>query len=169
MRGSQLKTDERTAVRRLTACEDIRRLRARYFRFVDAKQWNDLAGLLAPDAVFDRGWAHGYYHPITGAWSGKSEPRAEFVVGREAVIAMIRSAVEHLSTIHRGGDAEITVQTEHAASAIWAMTDELRTPAGRLILRGWGHYEESYRCVDGCWLIARTKLTRQYLEQGEQD
>lgn len=149
---------------RLLACEDIRRLRAQYFRFVDAKRWDDLGALFAKDAVFDRGWGHGYRNPVTEQWSGGVECVPDPVNGREAIVAQIRSAVERLWTIHRGGDAEIFIDRADAARAVWAMTDELRDASGRLLLRGWGHYEESYRRLDGRWLIARTKLTRQYLE-----
>jgi hypothetical protein len=152
---------------RLVACEDIRSLRARYFRFVDAKRWADLAALFAADAVFDRGFGGAYRHPFSGEWSAGAAPQPELIAGREAIVAMIRAATEPLWTIHRGSDADITVTGRDEADAIWAMTDELRSAAGQLIMRGWGHYEESYRRVGGRWLIARTKLTRQYLEHGE--
>lgn len=154
-----------TPLERLAACEDIRQLKARYFRLVDAKRWDELGMLFTADAVFERGLGSTYRNPLTGAWSSPPPAAFEAVTGRAAILAMIRGAVEHLWTVHRGSDAEITVSSPHAAAAIWAMTDDLRAATGKLLLRGWGHYEEIYRREDGRWLIARTRLTRQYLEQ----
>ena len=38
---------------KLLAIEEIKQLKARYFRFVDTKDWTGFAGLFAADAVFD--------------------------------------------------------------------------------------------------------------------
>ena len=56
------------AVERLAAIEDIRRLKARYFRCVDEKDWAQLAALFAPDAVFDHSRGGSIRNPWTGAW-----------------------------------------------------------------------------------------------------
>lgn len=37
----------------LLAIEEIRKLKARYFRALDAKDWDAFAGVFAPDAVQD--------------------------------------------------------------------------------------------------------------------
>lgn len=42
-----------TEVEKLLALEDIKTLKARYFRCVDTKDWNGFAAVFAPDAAFD--------------------------------------------------------------------------------------------------------------------
>ena len=38
---------------KLFSIEEIKKLKARYFRFVDTKQWDALRNLFTPDATFD--------------------------------------------------------------------------------------------------------------------
>ena len=42
-----------TELERLTALEEIRKLKARYFRALDTKDWAGLQALFLPDAVLD--------------------------------------------------------------------------------------------------------------------
>jgi hypothetical protein len=49
--------------------EEIRKLKARYFRFLDAQDWDNYAQIFAPDVVFD----------TSGAGGEKISVRAEFV------------------------------------------------------------------------------------------
>ena len=41
-----------TELEKLRAIEDIRQLKSRYFRFVDAKDWEGLAEVFCKEAVF---------------------------------------------------------------------------------------------------------------------
>ena len=49
------------------------------------------------------------------------------------------------------------------AEGIWAMFDHVEYPAeseGPGSFRGYGHYFESYRKIDGYWRIEKMKLAR---------
>lgn len=111
---------------RLMAIEQIRQLKARYFRCVDSKEWDALAGIFTDDVVFDRTYAHSVRDPWSGEWSPPLAAEPQLVRGREAVMAMIRSAVAEMATVHHGHMPEIDVTTPDSATAIWAMSDELR-------------------------------------------
>lgn len=151
----------------LLAIEAIRTLKARYFRCVDTKDWNALHDLFAVDAVFDRSYGHAVRDDWTGEWTPPLPPEPLLVHGRDAIVAMVRHAVAEIATVHHGHTAEITVTGPDQASAIWAMSDELRDRRGRLILAGRGHYEDTYRRTEDDWRIATTRLTRLAIIRGD--
>lgn len=155
------------ATKRLLAIEEIRCLKARYFRCVDTRDWAGLGAVFAPDAVFDRGYGHAVHDPWTGEWTPPPAPGPQLVHGRDAILAMIRRAVEPVATVHHGHTAEIVVIAPDRAEAIWAMSDELRDRRGRLILAGRGHYEDRYRLTDDGWRIAFSRLTRLAIVRGD--
>ena len=55
-----------TDIEKLLAIEEIRQLRPRYFRVIDAKQFDELEDLFTPDACFDSREA--VYDPIKGQY-----------------------------------------------------------------------------------------------------
>ncbi|MAC59656.1 MAG: DUF4440 domain-containing protein [Novosphingobium sp.] len=143
----------------------LRRLKARYFNCVDAKDWQGLHTVFSRQARFDRGFGSAVRNPVTGAWDCTTPPEPVIVSGRDAIIAMIRAAVETLWTIHRGHHAELALDAPDKARGLWAMSDELRDREGRLIMRGSGHYHETYIIEDGDWRIDSVRLTRLFLER----
>lgn len=152
---------------RLEALEALRTLKARYFRFVDTKDWDRLALLFAADAVFDRGFGQAVRDPWTGGWSPPEPPQQELVHGRAAIVAMVRRAVEQIATVHHGHNPEIEILAPDRAAAVWAMSDELRDRQGRLILAGRGHYEDTYKRTGEGWQIATSRLTRLAIVRGD--
>ncbi len=149
-------------LQRLEAIEDIRQLKARYFRFLDTKKWDDLAQVFATDAIFDarQGMANVTSDPgeaikFSADWYNE---------GRDNIIAFIRQRTGPASTVHHGHMSEIEILDENSARGITAMEDQNRyfDPDGRMNsrLHGWGHYHEDYRFVDGAWRIQRSLLTR---------
>ena len=154
-------------LQRLIAMEDIRAVKARYFRCVDTKDWAALAAVFTPDIVFDRTHSGSIRDP----WSGEGVPPVTgapvLVRGREAVVAMIRGVVENLITVHHGHMPEFTFEADDAARVIWAMSDELRDRERRLILTGRGHYHELYRRSAEGWAIAACKLVRLTVTRGD--
>jgi hypothetical protein len=145
---------------RLIALEEIKKLKARYFRCVDTKDWAGLAQTFAPDIRFDRTRAAVVRNPWTGAWNPPLPPEELILVGRDAVVAMVRRAVEHLYTVHHGHMPEIDVLTETTAKGIWVMDDVLRDQQHRRVLQGSGHYQDTYQRLDGGWTIKTCQLTR---------
>ncbi len=155
------------AMDRLLAVEAIRVLKARYFRCVDTKDWIGLGTVFAPDAVFDRSYGHAVRDPVSGEWIPPLPAEPLLVHGRDAIVAMARRAVETIVTVHHGHTHEIHVTDDERATAIWAMSDELRDREGRLILAGRGHYHDKYRRVAGEWLITASRLTRLAIIRGD--
>ena len=137
----------------LLAIESIKKLKARYFRCMDAKDWEAFEGLFMSDAIFDMR-------------SGRGEnldPDA-VVVGAQAIASFVRSAVGHLTTVHHGHMPEIDLEAGDRASAVWAMEDFLVVPDGVSApfrsMRGFGHYHDTYCRVGGEWRIASSRLSR---------
>jgi hypothetical protein len=137
-------------IEELLATESIRTLKARYFRLLDTKRWDEWGALFVKDAVL-------------------AIPELDRTLsGREAIVAWVRRELEDVRTVHHGHTCEIEITGPETATGIWAMSDELHYPAGdragRSVVRGAGHYVEEYRRVDGAWLIARSELARLHLE-----
>lgn len=133
---------------RLLAIEELKQLKARYFRFIDTKDWTGFAGLFAPDAVFD----------VTDDLPGC------VLTGPAKITELPAGSLVGAITVHHGHCPEITIQSETSASGIWAMEDRIRwaedsvSPAKSL--HGFGHYLETYRYIDGRWYIQTLKLKR---------
>ena len=141
------------ATEKLWAIEQIKQLKARYFRHMDTKDWAALEGVFAPDAVMDM---RGEMRDGRGD-SGLTQ-------GAAAIVRFMRASIETVTTVHHGHTPEIDIQDADNASGIWAMEDVLRwpddSPAPIRHLRGFGHYHETYRKIDGQWRIQSTRLTR---------
>ncbi len=94
----------------LMAMEQIRQLKARYYRFVDTKNWPEFRGLFTDDATL--------YFPES---FGDPLPIAE-------AYPMIVSVLKDSISIHHGHMPEITVHDANSATAIWAMEDQVYLP-----------------------------------------
>jgi hypothetical protein len=153
--------------RRLAAIEDIKQLKARYFHCVDTKDWEQLAQVFTPDVKFDRTMGNAVRDPWTGVWDPPLPEVPQIVSGRDAVMRMVRAATEHIHTVHHGFMPEIEILDETTARGVWAMRDELRDRDRKLILRGSGHYHETYERSATGWAIKTAKLVRLSLVFGE--
>jgi uncharacterized protein (TIGR02246 family) len=138
----------------LLAIEEIKQLKARYFRCMDTKDWAGFEAVFAPDATVD------YTPPGADAadWSA---------AGREKIVKFVRKVVEPAITVHHGHMPEVEVTSPTTARAIFAMEDLIWWPEGsrRRTLHGWGHYHESYVKIAGKWLIKTLRLTRLHIDQ----
>jgi ketosteroid isomerase-like protein len=135
----------RAAIERLVAIEEIRQLKAKYFRFVDTKQWADFADLFIEDLQID--FEESTSRPLS---------KAEFVASAERHFTGAMS-------VHHGHVPEIEIVDDTHATGIWPMFDLVETPPDSKYVShtGWGHYTEEYRKeADGRWRIARTRLSR---------
>lgn len=135
--------------------ESIKQLKARYFRFMDGKDWAGYRSLFTEDVVFDvRGGME-----ATPANPEYADPPLH---GADAAVAFIQAGLGHRISAHQGFLPEITITGPDSATGIWAMTDVLRAGEGDPFrtVRGYGHYHEDYRKVGGEWKIARLRLTR---------
>ncbi len=126
--------------------EAIRQLKARYFRTLDQKDWSGYRQVFADDVEID---------VTDDAADGR-------YTGTEIYLPMIESLLGTATTVHRGGQAEITVDGD-TASGIWAMDDRIWFPGGATLV-GSGWYEETYRRTTDGWLIATMRLRRHRVE-----
>ena len=122
-----------TESERLVAIEEIKQLKARYFRCMDTKDWAGFEQVFAPDATVD-------FTPPGGNsanWSAS---------GRTNIVAFVRKIVEPAVTVHHGHMPEVEITSTTTARAIFAMEDLIWWPerSPRQTLHGWGHYHETY-------------------------
>ena len=133
---------------KLLAIEEIKQLKARYFRFVDTKDWAGFAGLFAADAVFDLS------DDLPGC----------VLVGPAKIVELSARSLEDAVTAHYGHCPEISITSQNSANGIWAMEDRIRwaeeSTSPIKSLHGFGHYLETYDCIEGCWRIKTLKLRR---------
>ncbi len=138
-------SDTTTAIRQLLDIEEIKQLKARYFRLVDAKDWDEWALVFATDAVLEI-------------------PEGELAYrGRDEIVANVRTVMAELRTVHHGHMPEVEITGRDSARGVWAMFDYVEWPEqdGRRVgLRGYGHYVEEYVREDGEWRISRSRLER---------
>ncbi|WP_062121328.1 MULTISPECIES: nuclear transport factor 2 family protein [Sphingobium] len=144
------------AVERLVAIEEIKRLKARYFRLMDIKDWDGFSALFTEDAIFD----------VRGALEENPGPDQEPIIGRSAIVDYVSSGINPITSAHYGHMPEIDILSDDAATGIWALADILRMPAGAPFARfyGYGHYHERYRRVEGLWKIASLRISRLLVE-----
>jgi hypothetical protein len=131
----------------LLAIEEIKQLKARYFRYVDTKQWDLLPSVFTDDCTF------GFEGVVPGQVS-RYESVDDFVRGLEVILGGVTS-------VHHGHTPEITLSDPRTATGIWPMTDLLERPLGHPLssFTGYGHYYEEYRRDDE-WRIASVYLSR---------
>jgi hypothetical protein len=138
-------TDIHDQVQALLDVEAIKQLKARYFRLMDLKQWNDWGMVFATDCVME-------------------VPEADLVnSGREEIVANVSGALVGARTCHHGHMPEIQLTGDDTARGVWAMFDYVEwdeQDGTRIGLQGYGHYREEYKREDGEWRIARTRLER---------
>jgi hypothetical protein len=129
---------------RLLAIEDIKRLKARYYRCMDTKDWDGFRDVFADDAEMDMRGEAG---------------EAGLARGKQNIADFVRGAVDPVVTAHHGHMPEIEITSPTTATGIWAMEDELWWPGG-MHMHGWGHYHETYTLTAEGWRIHTLTLTR---------
>jgi SnoaL-like domain len=128
----------------LLEIEAIKQLKARYCRYLDAKNWEAWRKLFATYFVSDL-----------------SEAGGKVIVGADRFVAFTRKKIGKASqvTAHQVHAPEIELTSPTAARGIWALNDIVRLqPAPTL--NAFGHYHETYEKSDGQWRIKTSKLTR---------
>ena len=132
----------------LKALEALKQLKARYFRFIDTKDFAQLPSVFTEDYVY------------------ADDAKERIISGRDPFVQFIAERHSSSVSVHHGYMPELELLSETEARGIWAMTDFVILPSstnGRLVQRGSGHYHEQYRQEDGVWKIAHTHLTRIWL------
>ena len=124
-----------TMLDELSAIHEIQRLKARYCRTIDRKDWDGLAEVFAPDATL--------HHGDTS------------IDGRDAIVGVIRATLADHPTAHCAHTPMIDVADATRATGNWgAIYTRIGDPPS------FGEYDEQYeRGDDGEWRIRSTRLT----------
>lgn len=134
-------------IARLEAIEDIRKLKAKYFRCMDCKIWEELP------SVFTKNM-----RVVT--------PDGEiYLEGGMNYAESLRHSLENSLSCHQGLTSEIEIISETSAKATWAMQDvitweDCHPRRGWKSIVGRGHYHETYKLEGGDWRIDTLTLTR---------
>ncbi len=126
----------------LEEIEQIKKLKARYFRLMDQKQWEE--------------WRELFTEDVTAVYQGP-HPELRYE-GRAKLVTQVSSTLANAVTVHHGHMPEIELTSPTTATGIWAMFDYVQMPG--LTFQGYGHYEEKYVKQDGKWRIKNLRLTR---------
>ena len=127
----------------LIAIEEIKQLKARYFRLMDQGRWQEFAELFTDDV--EQSWKPAPGEPPAGAR------------GRETVVSYIRESVAGMRSVHHGHMPEIEITSDTTATGVWALFDYC-SQGETVIFNGAGYYRDSYIKRDGRWLIQSTLL-----------
>ncbi len=132
----------------LDEIEAIKRLKYRYLRLLDLKEWDALAECFAADA--------------TVSYDGGKYAFA----GRDQIMQFLRQALGATTTIssHRCHQPEIDLLSPTAATATWALDDIVIESEAGFTLRGAAFYTDTYEKIGGHWKIKSTGYRRLYEE-----
>ena len=144
---------------RLLDIEEIKHLKARYFRLLDAKDWPGWVDVFTADLEFV------YVDPTVQNVPPDAERLADgrALVGREQLVAFVSESMRNVTTIHHGHMPEIALVDGDTAVGHWGLTNycEYRGADGALHwLRGYGHYDDAYVRTDDGWRIRRSHFYR---------
>ncbi len=151
---------ENDAVQQLLDIEEIKKLKARYFRYLDTKNWDLWTEIFTEDLQF----VFAEQNLVFDRDQLKTEvtPEGQVHDGRDQFISWVKMITKGVTTVHRGYMPEITITGSATATGIWAMTDYLQWPGDGppIGFRGYGHYNEHYVRTTTGWRIKRSVLSR---------
>jgi hypothetical protein len=115
---------------KLMAIEEIKKLKGRYVRALDAGRWDEFANCLAADfAVWETGLT-------------------EELSGRDVVVAQARHSFEtHGRWKHHAILPDIEIMSDTTAKGVWTVASFD------------GIYEDEYVKIDGQWKVRRARVT----------
>lgn len=144
-------------IERLTAIEEIKQVKARYFRGVDTSDGELVKDILAEDCILD----------FVGCCTDPKTAK-DFIPAMNVIIRGRGSWVSDglsrrgIVSVHQGHNFEVEFDSDTTAKVIWSMTDRLYFPPGGefSLMTGFGHYHETYEKVDKRWKIKTSHITR---------
>lgn len=144
-------------IEQLRAIEEIKMVKARYFRGVDTSDSKLVRSVLADDCVLD------YMGCCTDPKTGRDYlPTMNVVMRGSASWSEGGMAAFGIVSTHHGHLGEVTLTSDTTASAIWPFTDRLYMPAGAPFsaVIGHGYYHETYEKTGGHWKIKTLRIQR---------
>lgn len=134
-------------LQQLKDLEELRRLKASYFYYLDVKDREGWLSLWAPDGTFQ--------HENAVSVRGQDGKASRKYVGKD-LREVWTDGQDRAQTIHQGHDPVLDVLSDTEARGIWPMEYIVNLP--ELDLHGYGHYHETYRKIDGKWLFQTSYL-----------
>lgn len=137
-------------IQELIEIELIKKLKARYQRAVDTKDWDLMRSVLAPDAR-----------------SVYSDGKYAFE-GRDAIVEFLSNGLGDpgVQSMHHAHTPEVEITSDTTATGTWYLEDFVVSarpgdgaPDGT-VLHGTGIYHDEYVKIDGAWQIQRTGYER---------
>ena len=127
--------------------EAIKRLKYRYQRCLDTKQWDALSECFTEDAK--------------AAYSGG---KFSFE-NRDAIMQFLRGAMgaDSFHSCHAVSQPEIELVDPHTATGRWCLQDTVIDTSFDMMIHGAAFYDDEYRKGDdGTWRISKTGYVRTY-------
>ena len=134
----------------LVEIEAIKRLKYRYVRLLDLKEFDELETLFLEDATAS--YSDGVYS----------------FDNRDQILEFLRSALGSTSmlTSHKVHQPEIELTGPDTATGTWGLEDVVILADAALTIRGAAFYADEYAKVDGEWRIRHTGYRRVFEEMG---
>ncbi len=142
---------------RLSAIEAIKQLKARYVVAVDAHDYDAVAAVFTDDAVLDLELEK-EFHRGRAVDRGPADP-PWLANGREEIRTFISEGLSKSVSVHEVHTPIIELSGADTATGTWGLHDYISFPDGSW-LHGYGRYHESYRKVEGNWLIVSMEIRR---------
>lgn len=127
--------------------DQIKELKARYFRGLDTKNWTLFASTMTDD--------------VKGRYS---DGQLSFD-GRDSLVAFMDENLSSATviTMHHGHHPEIQINTDASeATGIWYLQDTVIDLVGKTRLYGAAIYKDQYRKENGEWKISLTGYSRTF-------
>lgn len=133
----------------LQEIEAIKRLKYKYLRCLDLKQWAEMAECFTEDATAAYG---------DGKYS---------FAGRDQIMQFLRDALGARTIIsaHRVQQPEIDLTSATMATGTWALDDTVIETQSNSIIRGAAFYRDEYLKVGAEWKIKSTGYQRLFEER----
>lgn len=138
---------------RIQALEDleaIKRLKYKYLRCLDTKQWDQMGETFATDAT-----------------TAYSDGELRFS-GRDAIMKFLRESAmaerDGMIGVHHVHHPEIELTSSVTAKGVWALYNYLLHRGNESGLRLCAFYHDEYVKIDGQWLIKSTGYRRVFEE-----
>ena len=146
------------AAQQLLDLEELKKLKHRYFRSMDAKDWAAFADLFTDDAECLFALPDEQYVP-PGA---TRTPEGWASIDRDGMVAWAKASAEGFTTVHLAHMPDIELTGPDHATGRWSMTDSTRWDASGdpTWYRSYGSYVDDYVRTPAGWRIRRSLFER---------
>lgn len=146
------------AVQELLDIEAIKRLKASYFRYMDAKDWERFGELLTDDFEVIFAVPEEQFFPPDAT----KLPDGRMLADRARLLAWMKVGAQGMTTVHHAHMPVIEITGPDSATGWWSMTDYTGWvgETGPMWMRSYGTHEETYARTDAGWLIRHSVFAR---------